>query len=320
MTNIKKIAEYAGVSITTVSRVLNNHPYVSDEKRKNVLQAIEHLNYSRNINAIHLSKGKTHLIGVIIPYTNHPYYGAIIQGINKQANALGYHIVIFQTQYEREKEIQALKMLQMKQLDGIIICSRISEMKVLLEYRGYGPIILCEDTTQSEFSSISIDHYAAFTSALEYLVTKGYKRIGYSLGRKKSRNSFLRTKAFQDTLHKYQLTSKDEWLFEGSYYIKDGEKIFQEWAAMQDKPDAIVITNDDTAAGFIISAQKSGVKVPEDVAILGFNNDTISEMLDITTISLPLESIGRTAVELFEEPEMIKHVKLGFSLVKRRSV
>ncbi|MGE7778491.1 LacI family DNA-binding transcriptional regulator [Peribacillus sp. NPDC097264] len=320
MTNIKKIAEYAGVSITTVSRVMNNHPYVSEEKRKSVLKAIEQLNYTRNINAVHLSKGKTHLIGVIIPYTNHPYYGAIIQGINKQANVLGYHIVIFQTQYEREKEIQALKMLQMKQLDGIIVCSRISEMKVLLEYHVYGPIILCEDTTQSEFSSISIDHYAAFSSALDYLVNKGYKKIGYSLGRKKSRNSSLRIKAFQDSMKKHHFISKEEWLFEGSYYIKDGERAFQEWVAMQDKPEAIIITNDDTAAGFIISAQKAGVKIPEDVAILGFNNDSISEMLDISTISLPLDSIGRMAVDLFEDPATIKHVKLGFSLITRKSV
>lgn len=320
MTNIKKIAEYAGVSITTVSRVLNNHPYVSDEKRKSVLQAIDQLNYSRNINAIHLSKGKTHLIGVILPYTNHPYYGAIMEGINKQANAFGYHIVIFQTQYEREKEIQALKMLQMKQLDGIIVCSRISEMKVLLDYRRYGPIILCEDTTQSEFSSISIDHYAAFASALEFLVTKKYTKIGYSLARRKSRNSFLRTKAFEDIMKKYQLKSKSEWLFEGSYYIKDGEKIFQEWQNMQDKPEAIIITNDDTAAGFIASAQKSGVKVPDDVAILSFNNDSISELFDITTIALPLDSIGKMAVELFEKPEIIRHVKLGFTLVERNTV
>lgn len=186
MTNIKEIAQFAGVSVSTVSRVLNNHPYVSPDKRESVLQAIERLNYTRNINAIHLSKGKTNLLGIILPFTNHPYYGAIVNGITKQANAIGYHIVIFQTHYEREKEIQALNMLQMKQLDGIIICSRISEMKVLLSYQKYGPIILCEDTAQAELSSISIDHYAAFSCALEYVIAKGYTKIGYSLGRKKA--------------------------------------------------------------------------------------------------------------------------------------
>ncbi|MGG0285489.1 LacI family DNA-binding transcriptional regulator [Peribacillus butanolivorans] len=320
MTNIKEIAQYAGVSVSTVSRVMNNHPYVSPEKRKSVLQAIDQLNYSRNINAIHLSKGKTNLIGVIIPFTNHPYYGAIVQGITKQANAIGYHIVIFQTQYEREKEIQALNMLQMKQLDGIIVCSRISEMKVLLDYQKYGPIILCEDTAQAELSSISIDHYAAFSSALEYVVAKGYKKIGYSLGRKKSRNSSLRTKAFNDIMNKYHLLNKKEWLFEGSYHIKDGEKLFQDWNSMIDKPEAIIITNDDTAAGFILTANKFGMKVPEDVAILGFNNDNLSEMLDITTVSLPLDWIGKMAVDLFENPEVIRHVKLDYTLMKRKTI
>lgn len=320
MTNIKEIAQSAGVSVSTVSRVLNDHPYVSPEKRASVLQAIDRLNYSRNINAIHLSKGKTNLIGIIIPFTNHPYYGAIVNGISKQANAIGCHLVIFQTHYEREKEIQALNMLQMKQLDGIIVCSRISEMKILLEYQKYGPIILCEDTAQAEFSSISVDHYAAFSGALEYVIAKGYQKIGYSLGRKKSRNSSLRTKAFNDIMSKHQLINNKDWLFEGSYHIKDGEQLFQDWNSMVNKPEAIIITNDDTAAGFILTAKKSGLRVPEDVAIIGFNNDSLSEMLEITTISLPLEWIGKMAVDLFENPEVVKHVKLEYALIKRRSV
>ncbi|MDM5210344.1 LacI family DNA-binding transcriptional regulator [Peribacillus sp. NJ4] len=320
MTNIKEIAQSAGVSVSTVSRVLNDHPYVSPEKRASVLQAIDRLNYSRNINAIHLSKGKTNLIGIIIPFTNHPYYGAIVNGISKQANAIGCHLVIFQTHYEREKEIQALNMLQMKQLDGIIVCSRISEMKILLEYQKYGPIILCEDTAQAEFSSISVDHYAAFSCALEYVIAKGYQKIGYSLGRKKSRNSSLRTKAFNDIMSNHQLINNKDWLFEGSYHIKDGEQLFQDWNSMVNKPEAIIITNDDTAAGFILTAKKSGLRVPEDVAIIGFNNDSLSEMLEITTISLPLEWIGKMAVDLFENPEVVKHVKLEYALIKRRSV
>ncbi|MFJ7752992.1 LacI family DNA-binding transcriptional regulator [Peribacillus muralis] len=320
MTNIKEIAQFAGVSVSTVSRVLNNHPYVSPDKRESVLQAIERLNYSRNINAIHLSKGKTNLIGIILPFTNHPYYGAILNGITKQANAIGHHVVIFQTHYEREKEIQALNMLQMKQLDGMIICSRISEMKVLLSYQKYGPVILCEDTAQAELSSISIDHYAAFSCALEYVIAKGYKKIGYSLGRKKSRNSYLRAKAFEDIMKEHLLINNQDWLFEGSYHIKDGVRLYQEWNSLQNKPDAIIITNDDTAAGFILTANKSGIRIPEDVAILGFNDGSLSEMLDISTISLPLEWIGKMAVELFENPEVIKHVKLDYTLIKRKTV
>jgi DNA-binding LacI/PurR family transcriptional regulator len=89
---------------------------------------------------------------------------------------------------------------------------------------------------------------------------------------------------------------------------------------MMNKPEAIIITNDDTAAGFILTAKKSGIRVPEDVAILGFNNDSLGEMLDITTISLPLEWIGKMAVDLFENPEEVKHVKLDYALIKRKTV
>lgn len=117
-------------------------------------------------------------------------------------------------------------------------------------------------------------------------------------------------------MSKHQLINNKEWLFEGSYHIKDGVKLFEDWHSMISKPEAIIITNDDTAAGFLLTAKKSGMRVPEDVAILGFNNDSLSEMLDITTISLPLEWIGKMAVDLFENPESVQHVKLDYDLIK----
>src|SRR5690606_34576394 len=104
-------AKMAGVSVTTVSRVLNNHPYVSEEKRAAVLQAMERVNYQRNINAVHLSTGKTLLIGVAVPFTNHPYFGLLVEGIANEAIKNNYKLVLFQTNYEKDREIEALKML-----------------------------------------------------------------------------------------------------------------------------------------------------------------------------------------------------------------
>lgn len=207
MTNIKQIAKLAGVSVTTVSRVLNDHPYVNEAKRSAVKEAIEQLHYTRNSNAVHLAKGKTFLIGVITPYTNHPYFGAIIEGIS-QGHGAGFHLVIFQTNYQRHKEIQALDMLRTKQLDSIIICSRVVEMKILRAYKGYGPIILCEDTTQTEFPSVCIDHYAAVTMAFDHLIKNNYSKIGLVLGRMIGRNSHQRLKAYHESVEKYQLVTK----------------------------------------------------------------------------------------------------------------
>lgn len=102
MTNLKEVAKRAGVSPSTVSRVINNHPYVNEEKRQKVLDTIEELNYIPNINAIHLKKGKTNLIGVVLPFSNHPYFSQLIQGISEEAIKSNKKIVLFQTAYDTD--------------------------------------------------------------------------------------------------------------------------------------------------------------------------------------------------------------------------
>lgn len=319
MANIKQIAKTAGVSVSTVSRVLNDHPYVSSDKKEAVLEAIEKLQYTRNINAIHLSKGKTNLIGVVIPYTNHPYFGGIMAGISQRANLFGYHLVIFQTNYDKEKERQALEMLKMKQLDGLVICSKINEAKTLNEYKQFGPIILCEDSAQASFPSVSIDHYAAFSCALGYLIEKGYRKIGYSLGRKNGRNSHLRSKAYFDARKKYKLETSPDWIFEGCYNMTDGAGILGKWATLANRPEALIITNDQAAAGCMIAAKHAGIEIPGQLAVIGFDNDEIAKLMDITTVSLPLESIGKTAFDLFIENKEPEQIKLAFQLIERKS-
>ncbi|WP_199880702.1 LacI family DNA-binding transcriptional regulator [Bacillus massiliglaciei] len=318
MPNIKMIAKQAGVSVSTVSRVLNDHPYVSPEKKKAVLQAIKELKYTRNINAVHLSRGKTNLVGVVIPFLNHPYYGSIVEGIAKRAELSGYQIVLFQTAYDRSKEVHALNMMKMKQLDGIIFVSRSSEMQILLSYKSFGPIILCEDTSQKEFSSVSIDHYGAFTTAISHLVQRGASKIGCSLGRKQGINSLYRIKAIKDLMEYYSYMSKDEWIFEGGLTMQDGADLFNRWNMLEEKPDAFIITNDDTAAGFILAAGKAGIHVPDDIAVISFNDDQIAHMLEITTIALPLEWFGRLALDLFRDSDK-KQIQLDHQLTVRKS-
>lgn len=320
MSNIKQIAKLAGVSVTTVSRVLNDYPYVTEEKRSAVNEAIEQLHYTRNSNAVHLARGKTFLIGVITPYTNHSYFGAIIEGISKQANAAGHHLVVFHTNYQRHKEIQALEMLKAKQLDSIIICSRMIELKVLRAYKGYGPIILCEDTAQTEFPSVSIDHYAAVAMAFDHLINNHYSKIGLVLGRLIGRNSHQRLKAYHESVEKYQLDAKKEWLIDGIYNMSEGGEVFHMWNGLDEKPDALIISNDAAAAGFILQAKKSGKNIPESLGIIGFNNDSVAEMLDITTVSLPLEQIGRTAFDLCQLKKSSAQIRLEFHLIERNTV
>lgn len=176
MANIKQIAKTAGVSISTVSRVLNNHPYVKEEKRKRVLDAVEELNYAKNINAVHLIRGKTYTIGVMLPFINLPYFSTIIEGIGNEALLAGYHINLCQTNYDSIEEIRVLEMMKMKQFDGMIICSRTSSWEQIEPFAKFAPIISCEKMKHPLISSIYVDHYEGFRLGTAYLLSRGHEK------------------------------------------------------------------------------------------------------------------------------------------------
>ncbi|SDI29683.1 transcriptional regulator, LacI family [Alteribacillus persepolensis] len=292
MATIKDLAKMAGVSVTTVSRVLNNHSYVSEEKRKAVFEAVKASNYDKNINAVHLSKGKTQLIGVVLPFADHPYFALLLKGLAKQALENNYKLVFIQTDYRKEREIEALHMLKQKQIDALIICSRTCEAEVIEEHLPFGPIVLCENNKEIEASSTYVNHYNVFFDALEYLYQKGHKRIGYCIARKFGANSRDRERAYRDFLKKYHLPYDSGCIFDQCLHVEDGEKVVNHIMEMDEPPSALLVTSDQVAAGIVTCCQKRHISIPGDLAIIGFNNEPIAKMMNITTIEIPLVDMG----------------------------
>ncbi|MBD8071411.1 LacI family DNA-binding transcriptional regulator [Bacillus sp. PS06] len=320
MANIKDIAKKAGVSVTTVSRVLNQHPYVSEEKRKAVIRAIEETNYQRNLNAVHLSKGETFLIGVVIPYTNHPYFGLLVEGMANEAVKNNYKLVLFQTNYEENREIEALRMLQHKQLDAVIIGSRSCSWEVIDEYIQYGPIVLCEDSRGRSVSSTFIDHYETFSNALDYLHTKGHQRIGYTIGRKSGTSSRQRANAYHDFLKKMNEPFNPNYIFDQCLQFEDGVKVVEQLTRMEKPPTALLVTSDILAAGIITYAHEKGISIPDDLAIIGFDNQPIAKIMHITTLEIPLVEIGRKLfLQAINRTEQ-SHEQINVTLIERQTV
>lgn len=255
MTNIRKIAELAGVSVSTVSRVLNNHPYVNEQKRKEILAIIEELNYTQNVNAIHLVKGKTNVIGVLLPHVNDQYYSAIIEGISKETAKNNYNMMLCQTNYSEERELEILHMLKMKKLDGVIICSRANSKEKLEEYTKFGPIVMCEEIDSKCISSVHIDYYKVFSHGMKSLIDVGHTRIGYCIGRSNSINSQRRKKAYEDSLQQSIVTPLETWKFEGCFTVEDGRNVIREWAHMSVKPTAFLVSCNHIAAGMVTEAK-----------------------------------------------------------------
>lgn len=320
MPNIREIARMAGVSVTTVSRVLNHHPYVSKEKREAVLRIIEECNYQRNINAVHLSKGETFLIGVVIPFTNHPYFGMLLEGIANEAVNNNYKLVLFQTNYDENREIEALKMLQHKQIDALIICSRICGWDMIEEYIQYGPIVLCEDSRGYKVSSTFVDHYKAFSKALEYLQKKGHHKIGYCIGRKYGANSQQREKAYMDFLKKGNVPFDPNYIFYNCFKFEDGVQVIDQITNMNNPPTALLVTNDIVAAGMITYSKEKGILIPDDLAIIGFDNQPIAKVMHITTIEIPLFEMGRKLFLQAIHQKPISHDEIQVKLIERLTV
>ncbi|WP_077622821.1 LacI family DNA-binding transcriptional regulator [Sediminibacillus massiliensis] len=319
MTNIRDLAKIAGVSVTTVSRVLNNHPYVSQEKKDAVSRAIKESNYHKNINAVHLSKGRTNLIGVAVPFSDHPYFGLLLKGIANESLKNNYKLVLFQTNYEETRELEALEMLKQKQIDSLIICSRICDWKVVEDYLTSGPIVLCEKTIGDQVSSTYIDHYKSFSDALNYLFQKGHRKIGYCIGRRSGTNSKDRHKAYRHFLKERQLCYRPEYVFDQCLHFEDGSEVINKMKQLQEPPTALLVTSDQVAAGIAACSKNEGIAIPENLALVGFNNEPIAQMMNITTVEIPLVEMGinllRQAVN-----KAITRKEIDVTLIERESV
>lgn len=324
MANIREIARMAGVSVTTVSRVLNNHPYVSEEKRDAVWRTVEKLDYSRNLNAVHLAHGKTNMVGIVLPTINHPYFASLLQGMAEEAKQHNIQLVMFQTDYKQEKELDALEQLRGNLIDGIIFCSRAVQFGLLENYKNTGPIVLCEDADQEVFPSVSIEHVKAFDQGLDFLIANGHSKIAVCLGRLEGTNSIKRISAYKSKLETLGEVINDLWILDQCLMMEDGKRVIQQFCGWDEKPTAFLVGNDQVAVGMIAEAQRKGIKVPEDLALLSFDNHPVSEIFNLTTIDIPAKELGHSAFRAFlsrsANAQYNEKIILPFKLIHRKSV
>ncbi len=320
MTNIRKIAELAGVSVSTVSRVLNEHPYVKDDKRQKVLAAVEQLNYIKNANAVHLSKGKTYSIGVVLPFLNLPYFGEILEGIAGEALKHGYHLQIFQTNYDQKAELDAFHRLKMKEVDGLIVTSRSNSLEVLSSLIEGDNVVFCENIYSETRKKAFINHYQAIRNGMEFLFSKSHSKVGLCLNRIFGTNSEERIRGFFDSAEALGIPVEDKWIFKECYYLQDGRDIIDQWKQLDNKPTALIVTSDQVSAGIVSEAVKQGIHIPEELAILSFDNHPIAEALNITSYEVPIRRLGEEAFKLFLEETPDHPIMLETTLYKRGTV
>ena len=208
MTNIREIAKLSGYSVSSVSRVLNNHPYVSDEAREKILQIVRELDYTPNLVAKELSLGNTYKVGVVIPHVRYTYFTKFINGMLDQAQRSAYNLLLLPSQYDKELELQYLEQLRGQAFDHLIFTSRSIDLETIASYAKYGNIVCLEKVNHSQLSSVYVDRKPACREAFRWLKELGYQHLALIFTRKDKRSSTyqLGQKSFKQVLSEEKRT------------------------------------------------------------------------------------------------------------------
>ncbi|RKL67895.1 LacI family transcriptional regulator [Salipaludibacillus neizhouensis] len=304
MSTISDVAKLSGLSKTTVSRVINNYPYVTKEKRELVKKAMEELSYTPSPTARRMRGQLTTSIGVIVTRIVNPFFSYLVNAIEQLAYKKGYQVLIFQSNGDPEKELSYLNLLKTKQVDGIIMTSVANDWETLKEYTNFGPMVFCNEyLSNSTLPIVRIDQINGVYNGIKHLIEKGHKKIGYctggSLFESDGKNND-RSIGFQKALKEAKIPVNPRWIFVNQLSINDGKNVAKEVISMADRPTAIFAGGDEVAAGILIETKDQGLRVPEDIAIIGFDDQPLAELLEpkLTTIRQPVNEMGEKALEL----------------------
>jgi len=315
---IKDIAKKANVSITTVSRVLNNKPDVSDETKENILRIIDKLGYNPNGIARGLVMQRTYTIGLIIPDISNPLFPEIARGIEKKAKKLNYSVIFYDTDNDIVEEREAIRVLRSKQVDGIILTSlSVKNSNELLKMKEEKfPVVELDRLIQNiKIPTITIDNVLSGYTATSYLIEMGHTRLGHITGDLSIKSAENRLKGFRKALKKYQLKLENKWVLEGDYTSSSGYNQMKRLLKQSEKPTAVFIANDLMALGSYEAIFEEGLRIPEDISIIGHDGIDMASFVrpKLTTIAQPKLELGEkaaeTLVKIIENPGIYKDEK-----------
>lgn len=301
---IKDIAKKANVSITTVSRVLNNKAEgIGEATRKRVLEIIDELDYRPNTIARSMVTKQTNTIGLIIPDIRNPFFPELVRGVEDVANQSKYSLFLCNTDGSMEKEAEALKLMREKNVDGIVFTYSYAAMDQLFEelaqkYRI--PVVLLDRGLEDEtFSGVYTDNQKAGYIATKHLIELSHVRIGCITGPGYIQNSRDRLKGYKRALEEYQISIDERLIKSGEYKMEGG---YQAAKALLEESDvtAIFALNDLMAFGVYQAAAELGIHIPNDLSVVGFDNLKYNQLLTpkLTTIDQSVYQMGKEAAQM----------------------
>jgi len=298
---IYTVAERAGVSIATVSRVLTNSDKVRPETRDKIRRTMEELDYQPNAAARKLAFQTTGTIALVFPDISGPYYSSVISGVDQEASRHDYNVLIYGT---HEKTATAGRFLQMlaSKVDGFIIMTRTLEERHLLHlyHQGIPIVLLGRQYSAFECDSVMADNRAGAYNALLHLAGHGHRRIAFISGPDDSHSTQERFQGYEQAMQKAGLAIDQDLLVSGRFLYEGGRIAAEQLLSLPEMPTAIFAANDEMAMGVLDVANSRGVGVPDQLAVIGFDDiqKTAYTRPPLTTVRQPIKRLGEVAAEL----------------------
>lgn len=330
MASLQEVAQRAKVSIATVSRVLNKSDKVVPKTRAIVEQALRELGYrpSRVARRLRMKDGRAHLVGLIIPDIQNPFYAEIARGVEDAAYSAEYALLLCNSDENPEKERFYLDVMRSESVDGIVLPPFDDTDAAVIEIAATGMPVVCVDRSMAKLKTdlVEVDNHRGALEAVSHLLDKGHKHIGLIEGRPQVSTSRERRRGYLDALAERGITVRKELMRAGDFKQGSGRILANELLALPKPPTALFVCNNLMTVGALATIHQRGLRVPQDVAIVGFDDLPWAEALDppLTVVRQPAYDVGRQAMELLLKRIMDPDrapvtVRLLPKLVTRRS-
>lgn len=325
---IKDIAERANVSISTVSRVLNNKEDVNDNTRKKIKKIIDELGYNPSGIARGLALKKTNTIGLIIPNITNPFFPEVAKGVESRAEELGYSVILYDTDNDFKKEKTALDLMKKNQVDGIVLSfNSVNKNLINKAFDEKLPIVQIDRKINGlKCPSVLIDNFYSGYIAAKYLLDNGHSKIAHITGRKDIINSIERLLGYKKAFEEYNIQIKNKYIINGEQTIESGYEKMNELLRLDQIPTAVFVANDLMAIGAYEAIFNNGMNIPEDISIIGHDDINMASIIrpKLTTVMQPKYEMGVNAVdllvELIREEKEITDKVYKTRIIERQSV
>lgn len=298
---IYDIADRLDISIATVSRALKDDPVVSKKTKKKVFDMAREMNYRSNHFARNLRSQKTQTIGVIVPRLNSNFMSSVIAGIESVASDNNYNLIISQSSESVTKEIANAQTMFNNRVDGLMVSlaydtTDLSHFDIF--YKKNIPVIFFDRVIDHpHHTNILIENKKAAKQATEHLISQGCKRIVQITADSKLNVYKERLEGYKEALTKHKIKFDKKNVISGNLSLEAGEEAARLILKMKPLPDGIFVANDNCAVGCMLALKQAGIRIPEDIAFVGFNNDAVSKVIEpnLTTINYPGYEMGEVA-------------------------